>query len=307
MREFYQCDIDVIGTRSLLVEAEVARIIVDVFTSLGIPDFRIKLNSRRLMNEVLEKFGVGDKRSSIIRAIDKLDKIGFAAVVQELQSEGLTEAEKLMALLAPADNVEETLQKFQAFDTSEIEEVLRKSKELGVGEAYFEFDPSLARGLDYYTGIIFEVVSRAADFGTLCAGGRYDDLTGLFLTTAPKGEETSGMGVAFGFERIMLVMEELGLLTDIKSGSKVLVTQFPGMEAEALDLYRRLIEARVAAEIYLEPSKIDKQLKFANKKGIPFALMVGSDEVKAGAVALKDLTTGEERRLPLQEAIEALR
>ncbi len=307
LREFYQCDIDVIGTKSLRVEAEIARVIVDVLTELGIPDFKIKINSRRLMNQVLAKFGIGENSAEVIRAIDKLDKTGPAPVAEELRRLGVEEADKLMILLSPAETQAKTLAKFGAFDTSEITETIKLAKELGVDEDYFEFDPSLARGLDYYTGIIFEVVSTAADFGTLCAGGRYDNLTELFEVNLQEGQTASGMGVAFGFERILLVLEELGLLKDVKAGAKAVVAQFPGLEKEAAAVYRELLAAGIPAEIYFEPAKLDKQLKYADKKEIPFVCLVGPEESKTGMVTLKNLETGEERKMTSAEAVEALK
>lgn len=306
LREFYQCDIDVIGTESLLVEAEVARVIVEVFEELGIPDFRIKINSRRLMNQVLKKFGVGDEAPAVIRTIDKLDKVGPAVVIEELKKLGVKEAEKLMILLSPAESTGKTLAKFGAFDTTEIDGVIALAKNLGVDEDYFEFDPALARGLDYYTGVIYEVVSRSADFGTLCAGGRYDNLTGLFEANIPPGQNSSGMGVAFGFERLILLMEELGLLKDVRGGARVLVAQFGDAEKNDLKLYAELTAAGIPAEMYFEPAKLDKQLKYADKKGIPFVLLCGPAEAKEGKVILKNLATGEQKKISAAEAISEL-
>lgn len=307
LREFYQCDIDVIGTRSLLVEAEVARVIVEVFTELGITDFKIKINSRRLMNQVLDKLGIDEDRPAIIRIIDKLNKAGLSEVLSELKKSGVPDPERLMSFLVPRETSAATLENLKDFDMSEIEEVIQLAKSLGVDDKYMEFDPSLARGLDYYTGIIFEVVSKDSDFGTIAAGGRYDNLTELFETSAPKGEETSGMGVAFGFERIMLLMEETGLLQDIKNGAKVLVTRFAGMEDESIEIYRNLMAAGIPAEIYFEAAKIDKQMKFANKKGIPFVLLRGPEEAKENLIILKDMATGGEKRVSPREAIDILR
>jgi histidyl-tRNA synthetase len=308
LREFYQCDIDVVGTKSLLVEAEVAKIIVAVFDALGLKNFTIKMNSRRLMNAVLRSFGIDGRSAEIIRVIDKLDKIGELAVIAELGTLGIARAPELITLLQPAKTKQESLARFAAFDTSEVEELLRYATDLGI-EQRIQFDPSLARGLDYYTGIIYEVVSSDADFGTICAGGRYDDLTGLFEIVAPASavQETSGMGVAFGFERIILVMEELGLLSGVALSTDVLVTVFDeGRMEDSLALYRELIDAGANAEIYFEPAKLEKQLKYANKKGIRFALIRGSDEIERGEVIVKNLVTGKQELLPREGLAEAL-
>lgn len=310
LREFYQCDIDVVGTKSLLVEAEVARVIVEVFTTLGIKDFKIKFNSRRLMNAVLEKFGVSAKAPEVIRSIDKLEKIGMKAVVAELEDLGVKEAEKMMALLAPMGSNEKTLKHFESFDASEISDFMSKAEAMGADEKYFEFDPSLARGLDYYTGLIFEVVIKDSDFGTVCAGGRYDNLTGMFEVNAPKSAspELSGMGVAFGFERIMLYMEERGLLNDAASAAGVLVTIFDeSMMDDSLDIYRQLIEAGVSAEMYFEPAKLEKQLKYADKKGIPQVLVFGEEEKEKKVVLLKNMASGKQEALSIKELISRLK
>ncbi len=309
LREFYQCDIDVIGTKSLLVEAEVAKVITEVFATLGISNFTIKINSRRLMNAVLEKFGVGDNRLEVIRAIDKLDKVGPKEVAGELEGLGVAEPEKLMILLEPSLNIQKTLAKFAAFDTEEIEDFIRYALDMGIDEKYLQFDPSLARGLDYYTGLIFEVVSADADFGTICAGGRYDNLTGMFEINAPASaaSEVSGMGVAFGFERIMILLEEQGLLNDVKLASDVLVTVFDESSLEdALSMYAELVASGVNAEIYFEPVKLDKQLKYADKKGIRFAVIRGPEEAERGEVIVKNLASSKQETLAREGLADAL-
>lgn len=310
LREFYQCDIDVIGTRSLLAEAEIARVIVEVFTELGITDFKIKLNSRRLINAVFQWFGEESKTLEGLRIIDKLEKIGYGNVLKELEDLGVQKAYRVMEILTKKENNAKTLDDFATFnftETNEVQEFLKLSKQLGVDERYLQFDPSLARGLDYYTGIIFEVVAKNSDFGTLAAGGRYDNLTELFETSAPKGDDTSGVGVAFGFERIMLLMEEMGILADVQTGSKVLVAQFEETRNETIEIFDKLIAAGIPAEIYFEPAKIEKQLKFANKKNIPFVLMCGPEEAANNVVVLKDMTTGEENKVSSREAVDMLR
>lgn len=309
LREFYQCDIDVVGTKSLLVEAEVARVIVEVFETLGIKDFKIKFNSRRLMNAVLEKFGVDAKAPEVIRSIDKLEKVGMKAVVEELEQLGVKEAEKMMALLAPMGGNEKTLKHLESFDTSEISDFMSKAEAMGANAKYFEFDPSLARGLDYYTGLIFEVVIKDSDFGTVCAGGRYDNLTGMFEVNAPKSAnpELSGMGVAFGFERVMLYMEEKGLLNAVAAAPGVLVTIFDeSMAEDSLRIYKQLIEGGISAEMYFEPAKLEKQLKYADKKGISRVLVFGQEEKEKDVVLLKDMAFGKQKIVPIAELLSEI-
>ncbi len=266
LREFYQCDIDIIGTRSLVCEAEIAKVIVTVFDRLKIDDITIKLNSRRLLNEVLGAYKVvPDKFVAVIRIIDKLDKIGEASVIEQIKELGVQNATKILEALKPAKTNEETLAKLKAYDTTELQTFLNYCRELKVPEENLEIDPTLARGLDYYTGLTFEVVSGAADFGTICAGGRYDDLCAMF-----SDKDFSGVGVSFGFERIMLLLEELELFSDDSPSSQALVIIFDGSSVNAsLRIYSKLAKANIPAEIYLDSGKLAKQVKFADKKRIP--------------------------------------
>jgi len=301
LREFYQCDIDVIGTKNLIAEAEISKVIVEVFKELEI-NFTIKVNSRRLMNAVLKDFGVEEEKIiEVIRIIDKILKIGEQAVIEELKLLQITNPEEILRLLSQDKALDETLEKFSKYDTSEIKEFLENCRNLGV-EEYVEFDPSLARGLDYYTGIIYEVVSKDCEFGTICAGGRYDNLCGLFCD-----EDFSGVGVAFGFERIMLLLEQLKKFEDIKLNSKVLVTLFDEESKEdALKIYSTLVEAGINSEIYFEADKLGKQMKYADKKRIPFVLIRGSEEKEKDEVVVKSMATGKQKSIPLKQLITYL-
>jgi len=301
LREFYQCDIDIIGTRSLIAEAEITKVIVEVFKELEI-NFTIKVNSRRLMNAALKNFGIeGEKTIEVIRVLDKMLKIGEQAVIDELKELGITNPDEIIALLSQDGTIEKTLEKLSKYDTSEIKEFLKNCGNLGV-KKYIEFDPSLARGLDYYTGIIYEVVSKDCEFGTICAGGRYDNLCGLFCN-----EDFSGVGVAFGFERIMLLLEQLGKFKDIKLNSKVLVTLFDDESKEdALKIYSMLVEAGINSEIYFEPEKLGKQMKYADKKKIPFVVIRGSEEMEKDEVTVKFMATSKQKTIPLKQLITYL-
>lgn len=301
LREFYQCDIDIIGTKNLIAEAEVAKVIVEVFKELGI-NFIIKINSRRLMNAILKDLSIpSDKITEIIRIIDKIQKIGEKAAIKEFKELGINNPKKVLTLLKPERNLEATFKKFKKYDTDEIKDFLNNCKNLGIKE-YLEFDPSLARGLDYYTGIIYEVVSKDCDFGTICAGGRFDDLCGLFCD-----EDFSGVGVAFGFERIMLLLEELGAFKNIQLNSKVLVTLFDEESKEdSLNIYSDLVEARINTEIYFEPEKISKQMKYADKKRIPFVLIIGSEEREKEEVTIKFMASGKQKSIPRLQLITYL-
>ena len=295
LREFYQCDIDIIGSKELLCEAEVAKVITTVFARLEIGNITIKFNSRRLLNAILSACGVAeDKLLPAIRIIDKLDKIGEVAVTRELQELGVQNAEKVIAALKPEENNTKTLQKLAVYDTTEIEAFLKLCKQLAVPEESLQLDPTLARGLDYYTGLTFEVVSADYDFGTICAGGRYDNLCGMF-----SDQDFSGMGVAFGFERIMLLLEQLDRLQNVSTSSRALVTIFnDDMRVNSLVIYNTLITSGIPAEIYLGGDKLGKQLKFADKKQIPLVIIQGPGELVKDEVTVRSMETGEQSTMP---------
>lgn len=304
LREFYQCDIDVIGTESLIAEAEIARVIATVFTELGFNKFQIKTNSRRLMNDIMKTFAVPkDMALEVIRVFDKLAKIGDEAVVNELEKLKITNAKELLEAIKPERNTKETLAKLKKYDTGEIETLLSYCKALGVPEELIDFDPSLARGLDYYTGIIFEVVSLDnLELGSLCAGGRYDNLCGLFCK-----ESFSGMGVAFGFERIMIAMEDRGDFDDLTLNSQILVTIFDEESInESLNLYQLLTDAGLKSEIYFEPEKLKKQFKYADKKQIPFVVIQGPEEKQKNEVTVKSMQSGKQKGIPVSQLITFL-
>lgn len=298
LREFYQCDIDVIGTKSLIAEAEIAKMIVTVFQELGFKSFKLKINSRRLINAVLGSFGIAEKEvSGLIRILDKVDKIGLESVEDELKKNGLKEAQKILDLLQPEGTNTLTLEKLSAFDTSELEQFLSFAKSLGIDEGFVEINPLLARGLDYYTGIIYELVDLENEFGALCGGGRYDNLCGLFCK-----ESFSGVGVAFGFERIMMVLEERGDFENVRLNSQVLVALFDNsLAGEALKIYDELLAAGISSEIYFEATKVAKQFKYADKKNIPFVVIAGPDEIAKEEVTVKYLKVGKQKTIPRKQ------
>ncbi len=300
LREFYQCDIDIIGAESLLCEAEIAKMIVTVFNRLKIPNITIKVNSRRVMNAILESFNIQQgQRIAVIRVIDKIAKIGSAAVLDELNQLGVKDARRLLEILKPESTNAETLEKLLPFAPDELGDYLLYSQQLGVPEESILIDPTLARGLDYYTGLIFEVVSKDADFGTICAGGRYDNLCGLFSE-----QKFSGVGVAFGFERIMLLLDELYANQTCDSPSQVLVTLFDQISTpDALQIYKTLIEANIPAEIYFGNEPLAKQFKFADKKQIPFVLIQGPSEREKAEITVKRLQSGKQKTIPLNQLI----
>lgn len=311
-REFYQCDVDVIGTRSLLCEVELVEIVDRVFRALGVRAI-LKMNNRKILYGIAEAIGHADKMMDITVAIDKLDKIGLDNVKAELLERGLTP--EAVGRLQPILE----LGGFNTQKISKLSEILANSEtgRLGIEEmrtifSYVEranldlpveLDLSLARGLNYYTGAIFEV--KALDFaiGSICGGGRYDDLTGIF---GLKG--LSGVGISFGADRIYDVMCGLDLFpASVNCSTQVLLVNL-GSEEEAavLPLLRKLRDAGIAAEIYPESGKMKKQMEYANRRAIPYVVIVGSDELAAGAAAVKDMRTGEQRQVAFEALADAV-
>lgn len=311
-REFYQCDVDVIGTRSLLCEVELVEIVERVFRTLGIR-VALKMNNRKILFGIAEAIGHADKMMDITVAIDKLEKIGLEAVKAELLERGLSAeaVAKLQPILELKGNNEQKIGRLKevlsASETglkgiAEMETVFGYLDRLNLG-LQVELDLSLARGLNYYTGAIFEV--KALDFaiGSICGGGRYDDLTGIFGMP-----NMSGVGISFGADRIYDVMTGLELFPEeIDCATQVLFVNLgPEEEAASLDLLHRLRDAGVAAEIYPDCGKMKKQMEYANRRGIPYVVIVGSQELEARAATLKDMRSGEQRQIGFDALVETV-
>lgn len=312
-REFYQCDVDVIGTRSLLCEFELVKIVERVFGDLGI-NVTLKLNNRKILYGIAETIGHADKMTDITVAIDKLDKIGIGNVEAELASKGI--GQEAIAGLRPILELSGT----NTEKLARMKEVIASSKTgmLGIAEmeelfSYIaaagstldiELDLSLARGLNYYTGAIFEVKAKDHAIGSICGGGRYDDLTGIFGMP-----NMSGVGISFGADRIYDVMTGLDLFPPEASGTtKVLLLNFGGEEERAaLKLTKSLREADIACEIYPENAKMKKQMEYANRRGVPYVAILGSDELAAGTVTVKNMGSGEQQSIAQAELINLLK
>ena len=310
-REFYQCDVDVIGTRSLLCEVELVEIVERVFAALGIR-VALKMNNRKILYGIAETIGHADKMIDITVAIDKLEKIGIDNVKAELRERGIDDAaidrlqpilelrgdnrRKLSALRDVLSGSETGLK-----GVEELETVFGYVERLGIALAV-ELDLSLARGLNYYTGAIFEVKANDYAIGSI-GGGRYDDLTGIFGMP-----DTSGVGISFGADRIYDVMVGLELFPEeVNFSTKVLFVNLGAdEEAASLGLLRALRDAGVAAEIYPEKGKMKKQMEYANRRSIPYVAIVGSDELARQTVTLKDMRTGEQRQVPFAELAASL-
>lgn len=311
-REFYQCDADVVGSDSLINEVELLQIIDEVFARLNIR-VAIKLNNRKILAGIAELIGAPDKLIDITVAIDKIDKIGLEKVNEELAERGLSaEAiEQLRPILEIGGTTAERLEKLASIlassetGTKGVEElrfVVGTTETLGL-RAVLDLDVSLARGLNYYTGTIIEVKALDTEIGSVSGGGRYDNLTGVFGM-----DGLSGVGVSFGADRIYDVLNALGLFPDDTARStRVLFANFGEAEALAsLRIIKELRAAGVAAEIYPDASKMKKQIAYANALGVPFFAMVGETELANGTVALKNMATGEQNTVAINELAAAV-
>jgi histidyl-tRNA synthetase len=311
-REFYQCDADVVGTDSLICEAEIVLMIKEVFKSLGIKDFTIKINHRAILSGLAELTG-SQNESSLFVAIDKLDKIGEEKVKEELRSRGF-EDKGIDAVFDILNFKGTTQQKIDflksKFSNSEkgkkgiadFEEVLSLLQSFCVGDLQagenVEFDISLARGLSYYTGCIFEVKINNVAIGSVSGGGRYDNLTGVFGLP-----DVSGVGISFGVDRLYDAMEELKIFPkEAQVSSKVMIAHFDDATLRyALSVANQLRESGISTEVYPDVTKLKKQLEYANKKEIPYVIVVGSDEMKDGMLTLKNMEKGEQEKLNLKD------
>lgn len=311
-REFYQCDVDVVGTDSLLCELELIQIVREVYRRLGIRVV-MKINNRKVLAGIAEVIGEPDKLIDITVAIDKLDKIGWDKVADELRERGLAESaiEKLSGLQEQKSR--ESLRQFlQGSEigqkgVDELEEVFRLYESQG-GEDNDEFaleqDLTLARGLNYYTGAIFEVKARDVEMGSITGGGRYDNLTGIFGL-----QGVSGVGISFGADRIYDVLNQLDLYPEMTTEqTQVLFAHFGEQErGYALAWAQALRVVGINTEVYPEVCKIKKQMNYADQKQIPFVAIVGGDEMQTGTVTLKDMHTGEQQRLTKEELLNSLK
>jgi len=311
-REFFQCDVDVIGSNSLLNEVELAQIIDAVFTKLDI-NVLIRLNNRKVLAGIAEAIGAPDKLNVITVAMDKLDKTGLDKVTDELVENGLTYSaiEKLQPILLLEGKIKEKFDTLTPFfkdsetgrkGLEEMRTVLLLLKDLNLKNK-FDFDITLARGLSYYTGTIIEVKALDAAMGSICGGGRYDDLTGIFGLPG-----MSGVGISFGADRICDVMTELNLFPGtIQAATRALFINF-GTEEEkhCLKLLASLRSAGIPSELYPDAAKLKKQMEYANRKNIPFVILIGKDEMESGKITVKNMHSGEQKLNTLEEVIKLL-
>jgi histidyl-tRNA synthetase len=313
-REFYQCDADVIGSNSLLNEVELVQMIDDVFTTFDV-SVTVKINNRKILSGIAEVIGEKERIVTITVAIDKLDKIGVDGVNKELEANGVSAEAiaKLQPLIAftgdyaAKRDLLRTMLAESATGQKGIEEVdfiFSKLTEAGLQTATAELDITLARGLNYYTGAIFEVKANVGTLSSsICGGGRYDDLTGIFGL-----KDMSGVGISFGADRIYDVLNELNAYpADVTMSTQLLFVNFGGADGdEAFRMLHKIRRAGIAAEIYPDASKIQKQFKYADARQIPFVAVIGENERAAGKIMLKNMQSGTQELVSLDGLIERI-
>ena len=314
-REFFQCDADLIGTNSLLAEVELIQLYDEVFSCLGLENFSIQFNNRKVLSGIAEVIGESEKLIDITVCLDKLDKIGKEKVQSEMLSKGVSD--KAIIQLSPLFDLvgsnDDKLAKLKSFLSSsevglkgieEIEFVLNTINNLGLKKAKIELNVNLARGLNYYTGAIMEVTAQDYQIGSLGGGGRYDDLTGIFGL-----KDVSGVGISFGFDRTYMVMDALNLFPELSaSKTRVLFVNFGKDESMyCLSLLRDLRSEGISSELYPSSVKLKKQMQYANQKGVEFTVIVGEEEMKSGLLTIKNMKEGSQQNIKFEEFLLTLK
>ena len=316
-REFYQCDIDIIGDGKLSIinDAEIPSIIYTTFKNLGFSNFVIKINNRKILNGLFDELEISEKMTDILIIIDKLEKIGAQAVKEELLKIDVIEEkiEKIEEFLNISGNTDEKIQKLKDLNFAseiyqngieELEEVIKYVRLFNIPEENFVIDLTIARGLDYYTGTVYETNLKGYEsIGSVCSGGRYENLAGYYTK-----KNLPGVGISIGLTRLFYNLKELGLLkTDKKSISKVdIITMGIGVE-NAVEISNLLREKNIPNEIYKEDSKTKAKFSYANNLEIPYVIVIGEDEKEKGVYTLKDMTTGEQETLTKEEVLEKIK
>ncbi len=314
-REFYQCDADVVGTDSLLCESEIVLMISEVFAQLRISDYTIKINNRKILQGIAALTGQENRETDFCVAIDKLDKIGKEKVLEELTEKGFDSdaLNKIDPIFYMQGGFEDKLAQAKTMlekssiglqGVEELETVVSYLKDFGADLSRVDFDITLARGLSYYTGAIFEVKANNVQIGSVSGGGRYDNLTGVFGL-----EGVSGVGFSFGVDRIYDVMQELGLFPENANiTTELMIVNFDEeSQRHALPILSQLRSKGIKSEIYPEHSKLKKQMNYADKKGIPYVLMLGSEEIRTGQYTIKNMRTGEQSSFDLEGVIREVK
>lgn len=315
-REFYQCDADVVGSKSLWQEVEFVQLYDEVFTNLGLEGVVIKINNRKVLSGIAQVIGAQDKLIDFTVALDKLDKIGEEKVKEEMQNKGISQEgiNKLQPLFSLSGTFKTQIASLKTIlstskegliGVEELEFIDNAISELQLNSASLQLDVTLARGLNYYTGAIFEVAApKGVQMGSIGGGGRYDDLTGIFGL-----KDVSGVGISFGLDRIYLVLEELNIFPETVSNKvDVLFINFGNKEALfGLKAIKLLREKGFNAELYPDDAKMKKQMTYANRRAIPYVVIVGEEELKNNRFTLKDMNSGEQYKHSLEELLNNIK
>jgi histidyl-tRNA synthetase len=311
-QEFFQCDADVVGSDALLHEVEFILIFDEVLSKLGLESFTVKINNRKILAGLAEIAGHPDRIKDIAISLDKLDKVGKDKVIEEWKERGIDdEAIKKLSVIFDMKEgrisgaLEEILSESEigTLGIQELKSVIKKAEKLGLRKAKLEFDVTLARGLDYYTGAIFEVVSEEVAIGSICGGGRYDDLTGIFGFP-----DMPGVGISFGADRIYDVLDQLERWpSGLEVAPQIIFMNFGDTEADyCMSVLKDLRDKEISAELYPTSAKMKKQMKYADDRGIRYVALVGSKEMEEGKLTIKDMKEGSQQSLTKEELVNFL-
>lgn len=316
-REFYQCDIDIIGNNSLSIinDAEIPSVIYSTFKDLGFDSFTIKINNRKILNGFFESLGIEDK-TSVLRTIDKIEKIGADAVKKELSEQGISDdaIERIMSFIGTKGSKQEILSALEnmgidneefKLGVSELSEVVHYISCFSVPDEYYAIDLTISRGLDYYTGTVYETfLNDYPGIGSICSGGRYDNLAEHYTT-----QKLPGVGISIGLSRLFYQLSEANIVPPHPSSTttEVLIIPFKGAESFSISLGQRFRESGIISELYYEDGKMGKKFSYADKLGIPYAIVIGDDEVASGKVGLKNMTTGDQVTVSFEEAVDIIK
>ena len=316
-REFYQCDIDVIGDGELNIinDAEIPSIMYEIFRALGLDNFTIRINNRKILNGLFEAINAEDDAVNIMRTIDKIEKIGVENVKAELRELNISEEgiEKVINFIQTNGTTDEKIEALENINIdnemyktglNELKEVVKYIRLFNVPEEYFTIDVSIARGLDYYTGTVYETfLNEFKSIGSICSGGRYSDLAGYYTD-----KKLPGVGMSIGLTRLFFVLNEINLIrAEKKSISEILIVSMVPDLKPAIDTANVLRKAGINTEIYFDDKKMKAKFKYADKLKIPYVIVIGEDEINMGKVTLKNMETGEQQQMELEVVINKLK
>lgn len=316
-REFYQCDIDIIGDGelSLINDAEIPSIIYSTIKELGFDKFTISINNRKILNGLFSSLQLSEQSADILRIIDKIDKIGKEQVIKEIQNLNVEDSkiEKIMNFIEINGNVDETIQalenlniKDETFETGlyELTQVVKNVRLFGVPDTNFKIDLTIARGLDYYTGTVYETfLNEYRSLGSVCSGGRYDNLAEYYTD-----KKLPGVGISIGLTRLFFQLNDKKIISaDNKAISKVMIISMVDDFSRSIEIATKLRQSGINTQLYTNNAKIKNQFKYANRLNIPYVIVIGEDEINNNVVALKNMETGEQSTVSIEEAIKMLK